>query len=592
MMTRICGPASAALLLLFATPVVAQRSDHRVLDRAAIARAGWHRLGDLVGALPPGSTASVEGFNNELRGSRVGFLQTNGVTASWIVRLDGQPVPLQVGGIWVLDEIPVVLAQLDSIVIAEGPQLSEGRAALMGTIDLFTRRPREATIVGDYQHGDETGDPGPYRYTARATPNVEKIGPFASGAAAIGNGMGALDGAGRYAALNITDSRLTQRIGPIFPAYQSDVNASGGSGVATLDLLGGRTFVIAGRGRFTGFFPTAAAGVNQQLRIVASHAGVSGSVSALRRVWRYAVTGTSLDLDPIGNIAMVTPDSRRVFSDGLIEGEVTDGVLLGAGGTVGRRESTAERQRLASARVWAKYAGPNDGLDFSVDRSAGKFRYSGSAHLDRAVNDSDHVALTLTRLEAWRYGDFAWMDRAAFDSSGTTALDVRADLVTTPILRVRPTWYARGFSYSGIGVSPVRGIAGGVVAETMLVTAVRARLRAEITQLLGAAGTGESSTPGGYVEGDLSTRTSGGFQLALAGRYAPRTHWSGSIDDVPSTRRIDCSVNKSIWDDRIRAQLVMRNLLNAAERTHPEGAQWNLRTQLAVTVALPSGAGR
>jgi hypothetical protein len=36
----------------------------------------------------------------------------------------------------------------------------------------------------------------------------------------------------------------------------------------------------------------------------------------------------------------------------------------------------------------------------------------------------------------------------------------------------------------------------------------------------------------------------------------------------------------------------MRNLLNAAERSHPEGAQWNLRTHLAVTIALPSGAGR
>src|SRR3954465_1431357 len=113
-MKRVCGYISAASLLLIATPLGPQRSAHRLIDRAAIAAAGWHRLGDIASALPPGAAASVEGFNHELRGSRLGFFQTTQVTASWIVRLDGQSMPMQIGGTWLLDDIPVAITQLDS----------------------------------------------------------------------------------------------------------------------------------------------------------------------------------------------------------------------------------------------------------------------------------------------------------------------------------------------------------------------------------------------------------------------------------------------------------------------------------------------
>jgi hypothetical protein len=589
-MTRVGGRLSAAILLLSATPLAAQRSDRRVLDRAAIARAGWHRLGDIANALPPGSTASLEGFNHELRGSRVGFSQTNDVSATWLVRLNGQVMPMQVGGLWILDEIPVAITQLDSVVIAEGPQLTEGRAALLGTIDLYTRRVQGASIVGDYQHGDETGDPGPYRYTSRTTPNVEKLGPFASGAIAGGASGVALDLAARYSSLNITDQAIATRLGSSFPAYQSDVNASGGSGVVTLDVLGGRTYVVGGRGRFTGFFPTSAS-VNQQARIVVSQAGISGSVRALSRAWHYAATGTRLDIDPLGPIPFTTPSGRREFVDGFVESEIASGLRAGLGTTTGRDEATAQQRRETANRAWAGYSRPGATVNVSIARSAERLRYSGSAHVDHAVGDSDRVGLTLTRLETWRSGDFEWMDRTTVDSSSTAALDLRIDLTTPSIASVRPVWYARAFSYSGIGTDPVKGLGAGVIAATSLTSSFTARVRGEITQLVGDAGAGESSTPSGFLEGDVSTRTDGGFVVALAARYAPGTHWSGSIDEVPATRRVDFSVNKAMWRDRVRAQFVMRNLLNASERTRPEGAQWYLRTHLAVTIALPSGAG-
>src|SRR3954469_9758440 len=132
--------------------------------------------------------------------------------ASWTVRLDGQMIPAAIGGTWILDAIPVAMTQIDSIVVMTGPRIVDGRATFLGSIELFTRRPiHGVSAIADYQHGDETGDPGPYRYTTRRNQNVEKLGPFTSGAAALAKSTWSIDVAARYASLNITDTNIVRQ---------------------------------------------------------------------------------------------------------------------------------------------------------------------------------------------------------------------------------------------------------------------------------------------------------------------------------------------------------------------------------------------
>jgi hypothetical protein len=590
-MMRAVRRAGILLLLLFsATPVAGQRSSRRVIDRRAIAAAGWHRLGDVVAALPPGSTASIDGFNHELRGSRLGFAATTQVQATWLVRLDGQVMPMQVGGLWILDLVPVAMTQVDSVVIDDQPRLSEGRAVVLGTIDLYTRRPaRPASLVADYQHGDETGDPGPYRYTARSTPNIEKIGPFTSGAAAVAIGRVSVDGGARYSSLNITDPRIASRLGAAFPTYQSDVNASGGSGAITIDALGGRTYIIGGRGRFTGYMPLPTVAGDQQGRVVASEGGMSGTAKIIGREWSYAANATQLEVQPMATPLLVDPQTRRVV-DGFLETAIGRTFSIGAGATTGRSETPSLTRERSSQRGWLTYSDhDNRTASAALERVNGEIELSGSGRVAWSVGDSESFAIAASALNAARASDFTWMDQAIPDSADVHVLDLRAELATRTFLGTRPSWYARAFRYSGEAAA-TSGIGAGVVATTQPSTDLRATMRAEVTQMLGGGNPGETSTPGGFIEASMMTRTVGGFDLALAGRYAPEARWTGEADEVPATRRIDFSVNKSMWRDRIRAQLVTRNLLNAAERTHPEGAQWNLRTHLAVTVALPTGA--
>src|SRR4051812_32680607 len=179
----------AALILALASGTAsAQRPTHRVATAADIAAGGWHRLTDVIGVLMPGRVATVDGFNVALTSGRLPFAGLS-ATASpqWVIRLDGQRMPIAVDGTWILDELPVSLTQIDSVTVDEGPAIVDGQPSLLGRIDIFTRRiAKGVSGIADYQHGDESGDPGPYRYTPLATPNVEKLGPFTS--AAVGYG--------------------------------------------------------------------------------------------------------------------------------------------------------------------------------------------------------------------------------------------------------------------------------------------------------------------------------------------------------------------------------------------------------------------
>lgn len=593
-MTRDTLRASMFALLLCSTPLAGQR---RVIDAVGIANAGWHRVGEIVSALPPGTTASVDGFNHALTGSRVGFMEASRSTAGWMVRLDGQTMPVSVAGLWILDAIPVAITQVDSIVITEGPGIVDGRSVFLGTIELFTRRPLKGfSAIADYQHGDESGDPGPYRYTPRGGPNVEKLGPFASAAAAFRGERVALDVAGRYSSLNITDERIVSRFPGAFGSLQSDVNASGGSGVLTMHIAGGDHYVVAGRGRFTGLMHLPAYRSDQSGRAITSHVGISGAMLVKALPLRYAVAATQIELNPLGTAMPFTLEQDRRTGDAFIEAAPFAGRFrVGAGLNIGRQVVPIFIYQRRTDRGWVTYSGVRETATLAVERALSSAKFAGTFRHERQLADSETVAISLTAISSWVDADNAWMD--GFGTSTThgrsTGIgDLRIEIATRDFLQFRPTWYGRGFMLANLARSgEAFGLAAGVVATTALARRTTASVRGEISQSIGDSYPGESSMPGGFIEAGASTTTPGNFRLAVSGRYAPKTVWPplelGAPAEVPATQRVDFSVNKTLWHDRVRGQLVMRNMLNAAERTHPFGAQWNLRTHLAVTIALP-----
>ncbi len=90
-----------------------------------------------------------------------------------------------------LNLLGIALAQLDSVRLGTSPALVLGEITTGGYIHFFTsRRQPRWNPDGSINMGNEIGDPGPWRYTNRATPNVEKIGPYSEISLTHGNHNG------------------------------------------------------------------------------------------------------------------------------------------------------------------------------------------------------------------------------------------------------------------------------------------------------------------------------------------------------------------------------------------------------------------
>jgi hypothetical protein len=135
----------------------------------------------------------------------------------------------------------------------------------------------------------------------------------------------------------------------------------------------------------------------------------------------------------------------------------------------------------------------------------------------------------------------------------------------------------------------------GAGLETKPTMHVQASLRAEASAVHASSASMDSAmhaTPTMSLRADVSTVVMTDFRLSASGRLSTSTLWPteaifGETTQLPELHRIDVSANKPFWHERIRAQLVIRNLLAADERYHPVGASWNWRTHLALTFALP-----
>jgi hypothetical protein len=101
-----------------------------------------------------------------------------------------------------------------------------------------------------------------------------------------------------------------------------------------------------------------------------------------------------------------------------------------------------------------------------------------------------------------------------------------------------------------------------------------------------------ASTPADDLRAQISASPVRDFRLSAIADFTSGTRWSvftsatGAAVAVPPLRRIDASMEKWMWQRRLRLELVYRNLLNEPERYHPFGAQWNLRWHVSASLTL------
>jgi hypothetical protein len=627
-MTRLAGILAVSTFAVLALPLSAQTV---IVRRADIERAGWNRVTEILDGAVGWGRASVDGSTYAVSPDR---LPPAGVSApsmpEWIVIVNGQRVPTDVFGLHLLELLPISVGQIDSVVFVRGPTIFAGVPATRGVMSIFSRR-RGPGVGGEvtYQHGDESGDPGPYRYTDLSSPNVEKIGPFAHGDVGWGARTWDVDAGVHVASLNITDTLIASRFpGATFAQLRPDVLSITPTFRAGVDAAGGRQELMASYGDQRGLLFIPPQRGEQSLRMTSTYVGVDGSAIVADSM-TVAYEGSTSVLDAselVSPLAFTVGHTRRHI-----------------GGTIGVARSLG-RARLTIGAIGDSWTLTNDAVAGSTSSAGGgplmralapigaKVAVDGNAALifDGAQGGSlDASVLAVTRVDsvtsltvrgsrvhAHPNMDGTWIDAFVLRynlpaiSPTMSAIGVRLDHAFLPRVgawvEIRAEHVA---DWSGLSrptapqlPSPPDSLlhngnlfAAHARVETLGQSVWQGSIEYDRTTAFNSSRdftTEIASTPADDLRAQISASPVRDFRLSGIAAFTSGTRWAvftsatGAAVAVPPLRRIDASMEKWMWQRRLRLELVYRNLLNEPERYHPFGAQWNLRWHVSASLTL------
>ncbi len=312
------------------------RAGVQVLTAAEIERAGARRLSDLFALLDGWHAYSVDEYTWYATAPGLGLMQQQ----EWMLLVDGQPVDVEALGVQNINLLPLHPLQLDSVVVYSVPGMHEGRMAASGALHLYTRKPpRGATARGSFSAGNEVGDPGPFLYTDRATPNIDRVGPDALGEASLAMGEGDLRASVKHSEHHVTDQQLRQRAyyqyewapGRRRPRLRLDAPAL----LLRTDGALGRHTLFAGHSRLEDLRFFDPLGLEIPTLHLFSHAGLGGDFAPGRPTglgYRAGYTVTNLDEEPTRD--HLAYDWREDRLSGHLEGRLGNrfiGAALGFG---------------------------------------------------------------------------------------------------------------------------------------------------------------------------------------------------------------------------------------------------------------------
>lgn len=169
-----CWLVTGLVLLPWGLPGQSGFAGRQVLTAAMLRSAGVTRLAEVLHWADDWQSTGVDGFTWDAAPAGMAGFQG----ARWRVLVDGVRIDVDLLDIPQLNLLPLSIAAIDSVEIFSIPQIQGGEFNDRGLIHLHTRRPASGLLLRLHGWiGNETGDPGPYIFTNRASPNVDRNGP-------------------------------------------------------------------------------------------------------------------------------------------------------------------------------------------------------------------------------------------------------------------------------------------------------------------------------------------------------------------------------------------------------------------------------
>ncbi|MDX1419504.1 MAG: Plug domain-containing protein [Rubricoccaceae bacterium] len=603
-----------------------------------IETSGAATLADVLRLLPPLRRTSVDGFAWRFDDG----LGVPGDAAVPVVLVDGVPADLWAFGAPDLEELPLPLPSIARITYCPAPAPVAGLWASRGTLRFETHAPEPGLSTrGAWQIGNETGDPGPYRYTERETPNVDKSGPDVEGAAQYE--AGPVGGVARFRALRAyaTDEAINPRTGA------ATRRGSRSQRLITAEVRGavGRTtrHALGIGGRYVSGLPFfEAAGRELPLRRLDAHLGLGGPlVGPLRyRLGTHVQRADDEDDEIVG----FEPRWRRRTVSAALYGGPSEADGWGYGASLARTDASGAGFdagfTLATAYGRLAHTGRALGTRTALALTAtGDALGAKAVQTLTATHGAAHLALTLAldrRLpeEAPGFGSWRAEGRTGFErdpvdyrpSSPTPQTEAQARLdgrlgLDVAVLQggVR-AWAARGLfierpafgladdASTAVGtVTAVPDAEGGGLGAWAEASGARGPWRGSVFYSLLAPLGGSDAFEAAWARvprhragATVTLRPSPSF--TLHGRFEARSvaRWPGYAagagavgptgvvytDETPALTLLDLAVEQGLWDRRARVSLLFRNLLDTEERYHPLGGTLAFRLYARVTVDL------
>lgn len=159
-------------------------TDKQIITSEMIKAAGTISLADILNLADKWSFTSIDGFTKYAAANSLSSYQRQNFT----VMIDGQKYQLNLFDNQNINLLPISITQVDYVEIFNTPGIANGEFTEGGIIHFHTKKAvKGLSVAASEIVGNETGDPGPYRYTQLATPNIDKVGPFFSTALNYGS---------------------------------------------------------------------------------------------------------------------------------------------------------------------------------------------------------------------------------------------------------------------------------------------------------------------------------------------------------------------------------------------------------------------
>jgi len=210
---RLC----VLLLIVIGTQI--KIASAQVLTSDDLIRAGVTRLSDLLELAHEWAGSSTEGYHWSI--APIGLSWE--ASPDWSLFIDDQPIDVRGLDHQGLNDLPLAVTEICEIRLHSTPVVIGGIIASGGAIELRRCIPEIGfALGGQFSAGNETGDPGPYKYTTKAVPNVDRTGPMIHGSLSAASENLFLRMTAATDEHHVTDPRIRPRV---LELYQGEKDA-------------------------------------------------------------------------------------------------------------------------------------------------------------------------------------------------------------------------------------------------------------------------------------------------------------------------------------------------------------------------------